>query len=571
MKYYIKRYCAPEDEALRFLNSNARTFYSNNDDFEDIDYGVYLKVSLLTALIDLERTIRGTFNCDIFLKNGKASVLKTMFPNACKMFSINSDEDVIRLGRFLEDLRNINAHAFLCKDDFSIFKTDFSFLQYEKKMNPNIVYYDGQVTMAGIVFIILNFLREESIATLAKSDFLISLISSGKYSADDGGKFVNQISKVNLEIPIRQTRGNDIFTSIFSDCLEDVSQEGTKFSCKIGSPNYPIFKVDGEISKNIVTIKKGSITKAYYENDYKLEIENVKRFVEFSSKLPTMVFIDYLYLKGITVFSDKVARDIANNFEFISKLNKPKFYVNKNIKILLLPKSISDFTLCSSIISDNLNLIFLLFENYTIKTRHYNREEKYSSINTALKILGIPNELIYEIKYLRNLVAHGYILEEHMSYKDEDRKFTTNYLISVLNKLLIFLKDSCFDTYKNLQHFISINLVNKVMSGKYKKIVDSSRNNLPSFPIYSKEEMKIKGDFVKHSYFDLTDFDIFYCDKNNKNRILRIEIEGCADTFYLNDCSSDLSLIDNVASKNNFRIAVEKTNSLIVDYKLLKA
>lgn len=83
--------------------------------------------------------------------------------------------------------------------------------------------------------------------------------------------------------------------------------------------------------------------------------------------------------------------------------------------------------------------------------------------------------------------------------------------------------------------------------------------------------MKIKGDFVKHSYFDLTDFDIFYCDKNNKNRILRIEIEGCADTFYLNDCSSDLSLIDNIASNNNFRIAVEKTNSLIVDYKLLKA
>ena len=81
---------------------------------------------------------------------------------------------------------------------------------------------------------------------------------------------------------------------------------------------------------------------------------------------------------------------------FISKLNHPKFYINKNINVLLLPNTVSDFTMLASIVADSLLKSLLLIEDYiyrkVIKTDMGSTH--LTSIGRALKIIHVPSEII---------------------------------------------------------------------------------------------------------------------------------------------------------------------------------
>lgn len=96
-----------ESEVIRFLNSNAKDFYLYKHHFKDKNFCSIFKGSLQTAMVDIERTIRGTFGCEMHLENIDTNLLKKMFPNATKNI-FNIDVDLLFMGKFLETLRNIN-------------------------------------------------------------------------------------------------------------------------------------------------------------------------------------------------------------------------------------------------------------------------------------------------------------------------------------------------------------------------------------------------------------------------------------------------------------------------------
>ena len=163
MFFKIKAQKSSYEDAIHFLNSDAKSFYSSNHKFIDKDYETFFKSSLLTALVDLDRVIRGTFNCDIFLKNADLGSLKTMFPNAINnIFNIKTDEDIKKLGHLLEILRNINAHTLLCDADFEFFKFDFSSLMEQKKMNSDICYFGNKgIMVVGVILFFLILLEKK--------------------------------------------------------------------------------------------------------------------------------------------------------------------------------------------------------------------------------------------------------------------------------------------------------------------------------------------------------------------------------------------------------------------------
>ena len=69
MKFNIVFGSKPEEkEAIKFLNSKARDFYLNKHSFIGANFYSIFKGNLQVAMVDIERTIRGTFGCDIFLK-----------------------------------------------------------------------------------------------------------------------------------------------------------------------------------------------------------------------------------------------------------------------------------------------------------------------------------------------------------------------------------------------------------------------------------------------------------------------------------------------------------------------
>ena len=142
MTYFaLKAKRSDKNEMIRFLNSKARDFYNCKHKFELKQYSSFFKANLLSGLIDLERVIKGTFGCDIFMKYANIDDLKIMFPNATKnIFKLENEKSLKLMGRILEILRNMNAHAYLCNQDFEFFNFDFSDLENQVRFSNKIKY-----------------------------------------------------------------------------------------------------------------------------------------------------------------------------------------------------------------------------------------------------------------------------------------------------------------------------------------------------------------------------------------------------------------------------------------------
>lgn len=557
-----------ESEVIRLLNQSAKEFYNSRFEYKDIMYDILLKSSILSGITDIERVIRGTFDCDIFLKNAEYNTLYEMFPNACKMFNVNGDSDIINLGRFLEAFRNINAHAFLSRSDLEFFKFDYSFLQNEQVFNNQIKYYDNEITVAGILYILLNFLREESISNLCKKDFIFGLISNGVYSYDNGEKFVKEISSVNLEVSIRKLYGSNILNSIMGRYIDKANINGNDFEIRIGATNYPTFIVNGKMEGNTITIKGGSLSKLFYQEDYRVIIEDEKDFMEISNQLPPFVFIDYLHEKHIENFTSKEAQLIKKDFWMISKLNKPKFYVDKNLQVLLLPSTVSDFRIVSSVFTDSLQKILLSLESFIYKTRKIDRNNEFSSLGIALQCINTPNDIIKETKYVRNFVAHGYILNEHIIYKNETRVYSIKYVIKSLVKLCEFLKGQYSDIFFNFIKYIKNYLTDILISTKYKKAIIFSRELMKTYPQFDKKELAIKNGFVDNSIFDICDFNYFIIPEYRYNKIIKVVVPELGGNLYINNTDIDHELLKDFCIKIRSKISEIKESGFLSEYRL---
>ena len=563
MKYFgLKKSKNEPTEMIKFLNSSAKAFYQSQDKFLYHSYESFFKANFLSALIDLERTSKGTFNCDIYLKNGNINLLREMFPNAVKnIFVVEDKKSLLRMGRFLETVRNMNAHSRISERDLEIFKYKFDHIENLKRINMNIQYYDNGLTIAGLIYIVLNFLRPHSIETLIKKDFIFAYITCGQYKNDNGEKFVSYVSHVNLECFIRQERGDTISSSIMGELVNNnITNHG--FDISIGSERYPLYRVRGETDNNKIIIKKGSLTKAYYENDYILDVLDEESFMSLSNELPPFALVDYLYKKGISFFTKDIANGI--NREYVKKLNCPKFYIDKNINILQLPSTISDYRILSSTVVDSLNLILLSLENFIYECLNIDNDGRLSSLGIALKGLSVSEEVVRNIKYIRNFAAHGYTLGDYLIYCDEVVQFTLEYVVDSIYKLLNELKCQA-KIYDYLVDLISKHFLGTIISMKYKKAIVFGRECIGDYPNINKKEMNIKCGFINNSCFDTCIFDrlqnhISHFDK----KIAVIHIKD--DVLYINDNDSDKELLSKFLKKNHYHINKQEDGFFVSNY-----
>ena len=203
-KYDIRRNTATEEDAIEFLNLPAKGLYNDSIQFANTSYRSHLKSVILDAVLDLEKVIKGVFNCDILMKNADYALLQKMFPNGTKMFGANTQEDVSKIGRFFETLRNISAHASACKQDFKLFRNEYSYLKNEKRLNSSVVYENnGFLTIAGLLFIVLNFLRQQSIDITVKQDNIVGIVACGSHASRFFSAEGNCETKVSIGISCR--------------------------------------------------------------------------------------------------------------------------------------------------------------------------------------------------------------------------------------------------------------------------------------------------------------------------------------------------------------------------------
>ena len=84
-RFNIERHRGSDEETIEFLNKPAKNFFSGFVQFEKSSYKSYFRSTLLDAIISIERVIKGTFNCDIFMKNVDFNLLKQMFHRSFKL------------------------------------------------------------------------------------------------------------------------------------------------------------------------------------------------------------------------------------------------------------------------------------------------------------------------------------------------------------------------------------------------------------------------------------------------------------------------------------------------------
>lgn len=559
-----------KDDIIEFLNSRADSFYNGKLEFFDRSYDSRYKANLLDGMIDIERTIRGVFGCDLSLETADYDLIKQMYPHACDMLSIHNQNDLSKLSQLLNSLRDLNAHAFLSDTDIAFIKNDFSILLNEKKMNRSLIYLrDGRITIAGIIYLILNFLRSQSIANMVKGDFMVAVVSNGQYALDNGERFVSEISRVDLEVPIRKVKADDVLGSIFGEYSNRLVMDGNNFSFSIGNETYPTFKVLGSLNKNILTIGSGSLTRTYYPSSYSLKIDDKDNFINLSNSLPMMALVDFLYESKIETFDREAVNKVNQEFELFSKTNKPKFYADKKLSLLLYKSAASDFRIISSLMVTVLSRIFLSLEHFIYRTRGIQRHKRndsyeYSTIGKALKYIGVPDEIVTEVKYLRNFCAHGYMLNDYLLFKNDVRQFTLEYIIATIKQLSDYLEINVKDVYNNFKEYKREFLINKVVKTKYKVAIAYSDIVIDEFPNYNRVELSKKNGFIRNSFFDITIFNEIANFEIQSTRVIELLVEDINQYLYFFENEKSKERIDFFCSCFGYEITDKKDCGLII-------
>ena len=68
------------DDIIAFLNSSAESFYKGRFRFLRSSFKNYFKGFLQSELVDIERTIRGTFECGFFLSEPQVQTVSELKP-----------------------------------------------------------------------------------------------------------------------------------------------------------------------------------------------------------------------------------------------------------------------------------------------------------------------------------------------------------------------------------------------------------------------------------------------------------------------------------------------------------
>lgn len=566
--YNVSAKVAEYKDLIDFLNTPAIDFYKGRLQFKWQDYQRMLKGTILYAITFIERVFKATFNCGLSLKTVDVDLLRKMFPNACdNIFMVKTREDAIKMGRFLENLRNCNAHyvaftGFLTKEDYPQ-------LAKQRKMHPDVEYLsNGLITMAGVMFIVLNFHRELTASNLVKQDYNFSIVLSGEYKNIDASTFSKEISRVNLEMPLRTINDNSFEGSILG-----------QFSTLLVNGEFNVtgeddcLSVSGSFENNQIKIKKGSVTKTFYKNDYTLTIEDMDNFIKLSNQLPEFALVDTLYDMGVSTFTKETYDSIINNKDLdITKLNYPKFYADKIIKILFLPKTMSDYRILSSQFSLGVMGVFLGLEGTITRNYRPSFENDYSDLKTCLLKVGVPTDLCNKCAVVRNFASHGYIFGEGIQSFGNTSfiEYCPAFVLDVMSNLLAFFREHNKGLYEQMSIMLKERFVTPVLSLKYRNAITASIDFINHYPNPDYQTIIIKDSNVKHSFLNADDLAPIFDAAYDDNRILDIKTPFNGINLYLGNNPRHFRLLYEFVDDHGFVLTKVSEGPVVIKYSLAK-
>lgn len=444
---------------LELLNTDIETFYSYKTDFIDVNKVIEFKAMFITLMNRLEGVFNGVFGKAFRLDNQTDyELFKELFPvayeAATKTLGISGLD---KLCAILTTFRNINAHAY-CKCDYSSELDAKFFLEQLPNKNPNVIYWneDAIPTLAGMITLLLFLSNDKCVSLFIKNDIWSGFIEELNYF--DKGYLPNmlnfpskmlEVNRINDEIEIRRKKLKEsIISSIFGELENGVSKMGDEYHYQNGaefedSSFHLSFTLLNDGKDYVLTIKRKSNYFCYFSDEYTLQIVDVDDFIEWCNKVPPFMFVVFLYKAKITTYKKDSLDDKLKGF--VLKLNKPKFYVDKNINTLFLSDKVSDIRLGGQIISIGINYCLYLFELMIFKKQSLGID-RYSTLRQSLEKIKLPSQTINKIVAIRNFFSHCYLLGDTHVVGEGSAKIDMEFIVLAFKEFIAGLND--YDSYK---------------------------------------------------------------------------------------------------------------------------
>ena len=490
--------------SLDFLNASIdEIYYRKKHYITGVDL-LNFKGQMSPYFVQIERLFRYVYFSDISLDIEKIDIelLKKHFPfiygnfsnKQFTMFSEESEKVVDGITYYfylIEQLRNMNLHAVISTKVARIFQVEESFIRVFPSLSDKLVYSkEGVLTMAGMLALLMPILDEKRLKYLIGYIFqnwgcdLYQLEFKASWEAQNCLiEGLKNTFLTNYEADIRKDKPcGDLLKDIFGREYGNLSieeQDKVYFKLDLSKRlNSPRFDVSGSLEKQVdsylLTIEKGTNIGVYFDNDFTIEIKDVEKFCEVCCLVPPFLAIAYLYHNNVCFFDSKTNNYISH--ESFKKLNKVKFYRDKNIPILCYGNENADIREINKTASENLLRMFLDFEeaivfNYDIPI--YGDWSKFSDITT---VLNVPQELKNKLISCRNFCSHeGMLNNFHYSTKNSGYRITLPFICDTICEFAKFLeasnkKKESFWIKNNLHKY----LLNNIIGVKYKRIFEMS-------------------------------------------------------------------------------------------------
>lgn len=493
-------------ESLDLLNAWVEQIYHRKKHYVAGKDLFALKGSLAESLVRIERVFCYAYSSDISLNSELIDkrLFREQFPFLYEQLADNRyviyDEDgnqevadgITYYTWMLKRFRNINLHAIVSTPLHYTMRVDESFIRVFPPIADGVNYArDGKLTIAGMFIMILAALSQDDLRSFIANFANVwgaAVWGERGYAYIKGqrdalAQRLNDTFRSNYEVNIReQGESGDLLESIFGrlyheTAISDAAPNVQRFALDLADRvKAPRFRISGRLEKTpygySLMVDQGSNIGRHFESDYVLAIKNVEAFIDICNRVPPIMGVAYLCQCNITELQDTADVDM----EKLLKLNKPKFYRDKNLTILCSGDKFADLREIGKSASAGVQKAFLNLEEKFVFELDIPVYNTYSRLSLVLERLKVSSELGQRLVALRNFAAHCGILNDFYFYSSEGGYYLDlPFIAAAFNDFAAFLdatgKKSYAEYVRKNYHF---HVLNNLLGVKYKRIVQAS-------------------------------------------------------------------------------------------------
>ena len=471
-----------------------------------------LKSMMAGKILQFERMCRYVYYSDIHIPESCYDrVFKEQFPFLYERFhgkeycliwkgektSING---IAYFTRLLEHIRNINLHAVISSPLTVEMRIDPAFIDEFPKVSENVIYHkNGILTIAGMLIMVFSVMRSNPHGSKEKADIDNELKKSVNHFSNIWGnaiwgierknqktrelyEYLQEIFRTNYEVEIREPAVTDdvlemVFGNLYSDVVTVGDNDKLYFSLDLSAREHaPYFGVTGNIREEdgryFLNIDKGSNIGKCFSDNYELLIEDKTAFMKLCNCVPPFLAVAYLYHNGIDRLSELNSGDI----EKVKKLNRPKFYCNKDITILCYGTRYADMREINKSLTEGMLRFLLQFENDLIFWLDIPVYSGYSKLAEVLGKLRLSDEVKSKVVAIRNFCAHyGMLNNFHNTDKKNGYYIDISFIIKTIYGLIDELDEYGYpEIARSVRIGFHDKVINHLIGVKYKKLFEKS-------------------------------------------------------------------------------------------------